>query len=165
MREKEIHSVVSLRLSVDPCGNSFLSFHEWAWRVNTRSSSSNTCKTRQCECWDLNEELEWGYWQLTARQARAATHAVGLTLLCSATPDPPSSIHLFPRLAGCRGLRLLSSTMSEHMQLSLALCRIGLYKVRKCKKCVAFFSLLKQHRCVLFFSCELDLTPSSFSVV
>lgn len=45
-----------------------------------------------------------------------------------------SSIHsLTPEawLVCCRGLRLLLSTMSEHMQLSLALCRIGLYTVRK----------------------------------
>lgn len=34
-------------------------------------------------------------------------------------------------LVCCRELRLLPNTMSEHMQLSLAFCRIGLYTVRK----------------------------------
>lgn len=49
-----------------------------------------------------------------------------------------SSIHSFTPeawLVCCRGLRLLLSTMSEHMQLSLALCRIGLYTVRKMHTC------------------------------
>nr|XP_040051589.1 ADP-ribosylation factor-like protein 15a isoform X1 [Gasterosteus aculeatus aculeatus] len=52
-------------------------------------------------------------------------------MLCSAPPPPPSpSIHSFPPeawLVCCQGLRSSQSTMSEHMQLSLALCRIGLY--------------------------------------
>ncbi|XP_075955132.1 ADP-ribosylation factor-like protein 15 isoform X1 [Anarhichas minor] len=53
-------------------------------------------------------------------------------MLCSAPPDPPPppSVHPFTpeaRLVCCRGLRSSRSTMSEHMQLSLALCRIGLY--------------------------------------
>lgn len=48
-------------------------------------------------------------------------------------PDTPLSVHLLQRarLVCCRELRLLPNTMSEHMQLSLALCRIGLYTVRE----------------------------------
>lgn len=53
-----------------------------------------------------------------------------------------SSIHsLTPGawLVCCRELRLLLNTMSEHMQLSLAFCRIGLYTVRKCRQAAICF--------------------------
>ena len=71
-----------------------------------------------------------------------------------------SSIHsLTPEawLVCCRGLRLLLSTMSEHMQLSLALCRIGLYTVRKYRGCY----LLENNGDVLCCMCmrALDWMP------
>ncbi|XP_016898676.2 ADP-ribosylation factor-like protein 15a isoform X2 [Cynoglossus semilaevis] len=40
---------------------------------------------------------------------------------------PTNSLTLEALLVCCRGIRLLVSTMSEHMQLAVALCRIGLY--------------------------------------
>lgn len=51
----------------------------------------------------------------------------------------------------CWGLRLLLCTMSEHMQLSLALCRIGLYTVRK--RVNASLCLLENGRDVLYCVC------------
>lgn len=50
-------------------------------------------------------------------------------------PSSSSTHSLTPEawVVCCRGLHLLLSAMSEHMQLSLALCRIGLYTVRRCK--------------------------------
>lgn len=75
-------------------------------------------------------QKKWTFRAADSEMTKGWTHVDDLTLFCFWS----SSIHsLTPEawLVCCRGLRLLLSTMSEHMQLSLALCRIGFYTVRK----------------------------------
>lgn len=112
------------------------SFCEWICGVNTRHPPVLSVVELRLETkWLVDvEQWQWG--------------SEGLDSCC--WPDTvvlgyswSSSIHsLTPeaRLVCCRGLRLLLSTMSEHMQLSLALCRIGLYTVRNMHTCCYVFA-------------------------
>lgn len=117
-------------------------------------------------CWDhiVNWNVLW-IWATDSETVKGWTHVVDLTPLCSATPDPPPSIHLLPRLglfvAG--GYACGWSTMSEHMQLSLALCRIGLYTVRK-KNCIHAAVLCDRERlgCVVL---NAGMNTISFTTV
>lgn len=105
-------------------------------------------------CSDLNGL--W-IWAADSKTVKGWTHVVDLTLLSYSWS---SSIHsLTPKawLVCCRGLRLLPSTMSEHMQLSLALCRIGLYTVRKCIQATAICFVREWQGCAVLSVCWIRI--------
>lgn len=95
-------------------------------------------------------------WNGRTRLLTAPHRRAGMLLTSSTPPFTHSRSFVC-----CRELRLLPYTMSEHVQLCLAFCRIGLYTVRKHTPAAVSFERTSG---VLHWTCTWWNTLSFFAV-